>query len=402
MDVTVVAVFVVVYIAMAAGGLPGLALDRTGAALLGAIALMVMGDVATEDLQAAVHVPTLALLLGLMVVSAQFRLSGFYSWLVRGMSGLPVSPPILLGWVMGAAGGLSALLANDIICLAMTPVLIELCTKRGLRPLPFLLGLALASNIGSATTLIGNPQNMLIGQVLEVDFGDYLASAFLPVMLSLGVAWLYLSWWFRGEWGGTMGKMEVQAPAFDHWQTVKGLVVLAGVVGAFLFSRLPHEVVALAAAGFLLCSRRMHTRSMLGLVDWPLLLLFTGLFVVNHAMQTSGNLDRLFAVAAEAGVNASDPGWLFVLSTVLSNLVSNVPAVMLLLPVASHEQAALILALSSTLAGNLLLVGSIANLIVAEQASVYGVRFGWIDHAKVGLPVGSLTLGICAAWLLMS
>ena len=198
---------------------------------------------------------------------------------------------------------------------------------------------------------------------------------------------------------GSVAAAEIAAPPFDAWQTTKGALVLAAVVLAFLLAPWPREVVALGAAGLLLCSRRMASREILALVDWHLLVLFIGLFVVNGALAASGAPAAALAALARAGVDLAHPGWLYAASALLSNLVSNVPAVMLLLPAAKHALAGPALALSSTLAGNLLVVGSIANLIVIEQAGRLGVAIDWRAHARVGVPVTLVTLGLGAAWL---
>lgn len=399
MDVLVLAVFLIVYAGMFLGELPGLALDRTGVALLGAIAILAAGRLETGQLAEAVDLPTLALLLGLMIISAQFRLSGFYSRVVRQVDRLDCSPRVLLALIVATAAFLSAVLANDIVCLAMTPVLIECCARRGLDPKPFLLGLACASNVGSAATLIGNPQNMLIGQVLRLSFGDYLMLAAWPALLGVVATWIVLIRATRGRWEGQTPLPQVADPPFNPWQTFKGVAVTLAVMAVFLGLPWPREIVALAAAGLLLCSRRMHSRQMLGLVDWQLLVLFVGLFVVNHAMQTSGNLDLVMDRLRQAGIHCDQPVGLFGLTVVLSNLVSNVPAVMLLLPAATHPLAGPILALASTLAGNLLVVGSIANIIVIDQARQLDVRITWNEHARIGVPVTLATLAIAAVWL---
>ncbi|MBU1276850.1 MAG: anion transporter [Proteobacteria bacterium] len=399
MNGLVLAVFGLVYLGMVLGRLPGLALDRSGVALLGAIVLVAAGRLPMGQLGQAVDMPTLALLFGLMIVSAQFRLGGFYSWVVRRLAGFRHSPQALLAQIVAVSGLLSSLLANDIVCLAMTPVLVELCARRGLNPLPFLLGLACAANVGSAATLIGNPQNMLIGQVLGLSFPGYLADALAPTAAGLAVVWLVVAWCFRGRWLAATPVPALETPPFDLWQTVKGAVVLAGLVAAFLFSPWPREASALAGAGLLLCSRHMRTSRVLGLVDWPLLVLFTGLFVVNYCLAQSGLLARLTGGLAAQGVDLAQPAWLFGVCAVLSNLVSNVPAVMLLLPAAANSGAGAVLALSSTLAGNLLIVGSIANIIVVDQAARLGVRVSWAQHARVGVPVTLITLGLAAGWL---
>jgi Na+/H+ antiporter NhaD/arsenite permease-like protein len=399
MDTAVLSVFLLVYLGMILGEIPGLALDRTGIALLGAIALLVMGKVSPEEARDAIDVPTMGLLLGLMVVSAQFRLGGFYARVTRGLSSARVSPPALLAMLIVVSGGLSALLANDIICLAMPPVLIEGCLRRRLNPVPFLLALACSSNVGSAATLIGNPQNMLIGQRLELSFGGYLLEAIVPVLLGMAMIWGIVIWRAGGKWETELPFQTAQAPPFNRWQTTKGACVLLTLMALFLLTSWPREVLALAAAGLLMTSRRMTTRSILSLVDWNLLTLFAGLFVVNHALQTSGLLSQLIERITSLGIDLKQPGWLFGVTVVLSNLVSNVPATMLLLPIATHPLAGPILALSSTLAGNLFIVGSIANIIVVDQANQMGVRITWKDHARVGIPVTLATLGIAALWL---
>jgi Na+/H+ antiporter NhaD/arsenite permease-like protein len=281
----------------------------------------------------------------------------------------------------------------------MAPVLAEGCARRGLDPKPFLLALALAANVGSAATLIGNPQNMLIGQALQLSFAGYLLDAGIPALLGLGVVWWVVARLSHGAWYRPTPVPEVPAPAFSGWQTGKGLTVLALLTAAFLFAPWPREILALAAAALLLTSRRTSSRTVLGLVDWHLLVLFIGLFVVNHALAASGMLESALRGLAAAGLDVTGPAALFGATVVLSNLVSNVPATMLLLPAANHPLAGPILALASTLAGNLFIVGSIANIIVVDQAERLGIAISWREHARVGVPVTVLTLAIAAGWL---
>ena len=402
MDPVVVAVFLLVYLGMMLGEIPGLALDRTGIALLGAIALVATGRVTLNAGWNAIDVPTIALLLGLMVISAQFRLGGFYSSLTRRLGGGDHTPAGLLALVVVAAGGLSAILANDIVCLAMAPVLIEVCASRRLDPIPFLLALACAANVGSAGTLIGNPQNMLIGQTLHLSFAGYLLEGGVPALVGLGLVWFVIWLAYRRRWPRDMISPdipEVGASRFDRWQTAKGIAVTVAVVTAFLFAPWPREVVALAGAGVLLISRQMASREMLGLVDWHLLVLFAGLFIVNAAVAQSGLIGGMLMAFRQAGVDLTNPWTLFGVTAVLSNVVSNVPAVMLLLPAARHDLAGPVLALSSTLAGNLLIVGSIANIIVVDQAARAGLTIDWRTHATVGVPVTIATLALAALWL---
>jgi Na+/H+ antiporter NhaD/arsenite permease-like protein len=399
MDAVVISIFLFVYLGMLLGKIPGLAVDRTGIALVGAVALLAMRRVSPREAWDAMDVSTIALLMGLMVVSAQFRLGGFYAQITRKMAGADTSPGVLLGLLIVVAGVLSAVLANDIVCLAVTPVLVEACARRGLNPLPFLLALACAANVGSAATLIGNPQNMLIGQTLGLSFGGYLLDAGVPTVFGLGAVWGVIWWRYRDAWWKETPMPEVDTPVFIPGQTAKGLVILGIVVLVFLFTSWPREVVALAAAGLLLLSRKTSSRSVLGLVDWHLLVLFGGLFVVNHVLEASGALGQMEAALTSSGVDLHQPASLFLTTVALSNLVSNVPATMLLLPTANYPLAGPILALASTLAGNLLVIGSIANIIVVDQAQRADVRIGWIEHARVGVPVTILTLTLAAGWL---
>ncbi len=411
MTTFILAVFCIVYLGMILGSLPFLQLDRTGIALLGAIALI--GVEAISPVQAAnsIHLPTLILLFSFMVISAQMRLGGFYSWVTRRLASLPLAPPLLLGALILVVAALSAVFSNDIVCLAVAPILIDACRARRLDPLPYLLGLACAANIGSAATLIGNPQNMLIGETLRLSFGGYFAQAFAPVLLGLLATWGLIAWPMRGRWvsapdavacAATPARQVDDRVPLDRWQSAKGLSVAAALVAVFLFlPAWPRDVAALTGAGLLLMSRKLHSNKMLGLVDWELLILFIGLFVVNHAVQQTGIVAGLVAYLNAAGVDLAQPGPLFAATLVLSNVVSNVPAVMLLLPVAAHPLAGPILALVSTLAGNLLIVGSIANIIVVDAAARRGIRIDWRRHARVGVPVTFATLALCAAslWL---
>ncbi len=400
----IVAIFAVVYLGMILGGLPFVQLDRTGVALLGAIALIGSEAVGLEEAAKSIHLPTLILLFSFMVVSAQMRLGGFYDRVTHRLAALPLAPPALLGVLVFGSAALSAVFSNDIVCLAVAPVLIDSCRRRGLNPLPFLLALACAANIGSAATLIGNPQNMLIGEKLRLDFARYSLEAAVPVLAGLAATWAIFVLLYRG--GRTApalpaaadGPVADEAP-FDRWQTAKGLVVACGIVVCFVATDWPREVVALTGAGLLLTSRKLHSRQMLGLIDYELLVLFMGLFVVNHALETTGLPKQWVAQLGASGIELAHPAPLAAATFVLSNIVSNVPAVMLLLPSATHGLAGPTLALVSTLAGNLFIVGSIANIIVVDAALRRGIRIDWHLHARAGVPVTLATLAITAAWL---
>ena len=407
MATTILIIFLIVYLGMILGGLPFLRLDRTGVALLGAIALISINALSLEQAVASIHLPTMALLFAFMVVSAQMRLGGFYDWVTNRLAGLALSPASLLGVLVGASAALSAVFSNDIVCLAMAPLLVDACRRRQLAPVPYLLALACAANIGSAATLIGNPQNMLIGQTMQLSFDGYFLDAIIPVALGLAASWVLIVRQTRGRWheadeaAGTTGASELQAGSmpFDAWQTTKGLMVAGALLVAFLVAPWPREHMALIGAGILLMSRQLRSRNMLGLVDWELLVLFMSLFVVNAAFQRTGFTEHAIAWLASLGVRLDQPGALFAATFVLSNLVSNVPAVMLLMPVVHHPLGGVMLALVSTLAGNLLIVGSIANIIVVDAAARRGIVIDWRRHARVGVPVTLMTLAVSGVYL---
>jgi len=407
MATTILIIFLIVYLGMILGGLPFLQLDRTGVALLGAIALISINALSLEEAVAAIHLPTLILLFAFMVISAQMRLGGFYDWITHKVAGLSLSPSGLLAVLIVITAVLSAVFSNDIVCLAIAPVLIDAGKRRQLSPVPFLLALACAANIGSAATLIGNPQNMLIGQTLRLSFDGYFLKVAIPVGLGLLVSWVLIAWQTRGQWreaGEVAVHVSVAEPQtekvpFDAWQTTKGLVIAGALLVAFLVAPWPREHMALIGAGILLMSRQLRSRQMLGLVDWELLVLFMSLFVVNHAIQRTGMTSDAMTYLATHGVQLDQPSSLFVATFLLSNFVSNVPAVMLLLPSVHHEMGGVLLALVSTLSGNLLIVGSIANIIVVDAAARRGIAIDWRCHARVGVPLTLATLAISGAYL---
>ncbi len=398
-----VVIFVLTYAGIAVGSVPGLKLDRTGIALVGAIAMAVAGIVPLDQLGAAVDLPTLLLLYALMIVSAQLQLGGFYTWTALHIATLVQRPQLFLLMTMVTSAILSALLANDIVCLAFTPVLTVALLSAQMNPLPFLLGLALASNIGSAATIIGNPQNMLLGQAGRLDFGAFVAWCTPPALLSLAIAYLLLAWVYHGRFTqqrATPVAAKPDWPDFNSWQSSKGLIATAVLVGLF-FTPIPRELSAIAVAGVLLYSRQIQSRSMLGLVDWHLITLFCGLFVVIHGISVVNVPTYLIATLDRYGIVLENLYVLTSVSTVLSNVVSNVPAVMLLMQFIDKADPVpwYALAASSTFAGNLIVIGSIANLIVIEQAKRYGVVISFAEHARVGIPVTILSLLVLAGWI---
>lgn len=403
MTVIAVIIFLLTYAGVAIGDVPALKLDRTGIALLGAIAMAVAGIVPLNQLNVAIDLPTLLLLYALMVVSAQLQLGGFYTWTALRITTLVQRPRLFLLLMMVTSALLSALLANDIVCLAFTPVLTVALLGAQMNPLPFLLGLAVSSNIGSAATIIGNPQNMLIGQAGQLHFGAFVAWCTPPALVSLALAYLLLAWCYRGRFtqpNPITTHMATDWPEFNRWQSAKG-ILLTVVLIALFFTPIPRELSAITIAGILLCSRELHSRSKLELVDWHLITLFCGLFVVIHGISVVNVPAYLIDTLDRYGIALGNLYILTGVSTVLSNLVSNVPATMLLIQFLDRANPIpwYALAVSSTFAGNLLTIGSIANLIVIEQAKRYGVEITFAEHARTGIPVTVLSLVVLVGWI---
>jgi Na+/H+ antiporter NhaD/arsenite permease-like protein len=405
MDYTGIIIFVVSYIGIALGRFPGLQLDRTGVALLGAMLMIITATLGIDDAIIAVDYSTLILLFGLMILSAQFRLGGFYSLLAVRSASAFREPKLFMGALILLSAVLSAILSNDVICLAMSPIVIEITRKRNWAPLPFLLALAASSNIGSAATLIGNPQNMYIAQQANLPFGEFLLWCVPPVLVS--VVFLYL-WAIRGQLAMStnvsfMDDLSIEsALPFDRFQTMKGMFVMMVMIGLF-FTNVPREITILGVASVLLMSRKLASRHFLGYVDWSLLILFIALFVLIEGIQITGGLDAAYFWLEDLGFNLYSPVFFSLISILLSNAVSNVPAVMLLMTKMPETNMALyyLLSLMSTFAGNLILVGSIANLIVAEQANRDGIAFSFKEHFYWTAPVALVSIILAFAWWLV-
>ncbi len=397
----VVTVFIVVYLGMMMGRLPGLKVDRSAIALLGAIALLAGGGMSEQQAVNSIGYGTIGLLFGLMIVSAQFTMSGLYAEITHRIVLLNVGPRVLLAMITAVSGVLAALLTNDVIALAMAPVLLQLCAERKLNPVPYLLAMACGTNAGSTATIIGAPQNMLIGQYMSLSFAGFMVYTAVPAVLALGIIWLVIAILYRDKWQLpphlTVGPTKVHM--FDRLESIKGLIFTAVVVVLFLFTQWPREHIALAAAGLLLMNAHFKSRKMLDLVEWQLLVLFIGLFIVNGAFQQTHLPQRWVAGLGVHGVELQHPATLFITTFMLSDIVSNVPAIMLLIPYATDPIAGPVMALAAGMASNLIIIGSIANIIVVDTAARYKLPISFWEHARTGIPVTLISLAIAAAWL---
>lgn len=382
------------YLGLGLGYLPALRLNRASIALVGAGGVVMLGIVSLKEAWASVDPGIIIFLLSMMIINASLAGSGFFQLALTFLLNLTNSPFALLVALTFGSGILSALFLNDTIAILLTPLTLTVTRSLGVNPIPYLLALAGATNLGSVATLTGNPQNLLIGSFSHISYLAF-AQALTPVAilsLLLQVSWL---WWLYPE-------VRSLQPFSSHPTTryklfkpllIKSIAVTTGLLVAFLAGA-PLAESAWIAASLLLISRRIKTARLLGAVDWDLLVMFTGLFIVTAATQRLGILNPLTDLAnTSAG--------LLGVTVVLSNLISNVPAVLVLQPLipADHEQAWLILAAGSTMAGNLTLLGSVANLIVAEVASRQGYKLSFQEHLRFGLPLTFVTILLAYFWL---
>ena len=402
----ILAVFTLTYVGIAIGYIPGLKLNRPGIALLGAIGLMIFGGITTADAVSFVNWPTICLLFGFFVISAQLRLSGFYDRVALRLADQLEHPARFLWLLMLVTGGLSAFLNHDIVCYAFAPITGVALLRKQINPVPLLIALAIASNIGAATTLIGNPQNMMIGQVAHLDFGRYLLWSSVPVVFAMtaayGIIWLLSRKNLQAPFSGPVEPAPQTYP-FNRRHTLKGIIILIVVIALF-FTSFPKEIIVLAAAGVHLASTKFRTEDLLGLVEWPILVLFMGLFVVAGAFQATGYGEHAIRWLAQGGFDLNAPVNLTLTTAALSNAVGNSAAVMLLLKVVNlaGPAAPYILALANSFGGSLIIIGSVSNIIVVQQARQMGIKISFWDFARLGIPVTLTALAGLLAWVALT
>lgn len=389
------------YLGLALGRLPLFRVDRTGVAIIGGAVVVVSGLLPWDRAVAAVDAHTLVLLFGMMIVAAYLRLSGFFRLVTYAAVRRAHTPVGLLALIIVAAGVLSALFVNDVVCLVMAPIVLDLVRRLRLPPAPYLIALATAANVGSVATLTGNPQNMLVGSFSGISYRAFLLReapvAVIGLVLVFAVIWLA----YRRRLPPTLPAAPLdERGAVHHALMIKTMAAVSVMLVAFL-AGVPIALVAIGGAAYCLLTRRVNPDKVYREIDWGLLVLFTGLFVVIGGVEASGLAGEILGGAAVVGLHR--PAVLTAVTAVLSNLVSNVPAVLLFKTViptfGEPTRAWLLLAMASTLAGNLTILGSVANLIVVEQARGAGIQIGFLEYSRVGVPVTVLTLLV--GWLLL-
>jgi Na+/H+ antiporter NhaD/arsenite permease-like protein len=395
-------IFVLTYAVIALGEIPWTRIDRTGAALAGAVAMVVSGALGEAAAEHAIDFHTIALLLGMMIVVANLRLSGAFAFFARALLSRARSGFGMLAMTVAASGLLAAFFINDVVCLALTPLIIDAAEIAGVDPIPLLLGLATASNIGSAATITGNPQNMIVAGFARLGYASFAIHLAPAAIIGLVFDYLVIAAIYRSSLGATRTPADdgVSAIRVNRPLMLKSSLVALAVLAMFL-AGYPTHMVAMSAGVFLLFTRRIKPARVYRLIDWTLLAMFTGLFIVVAGFETTGFLAE--AVRIVGVQRLTHPATLTVVVAILSNLVSNVPAVLLFRPLypmlGGSRAVALLIASASTYAGNLTVVGSIANLIVIEQARLRKINVTFVDYLRVGVPITLITLAINAAFL---
>jgi Na+/H+ antiporter NhaD/arsenite permease-like protein len=401
----VLLVLILTYAGMVAGRIPRLQVDRTGIALLAVIALLVSGQMNLDEFGTNVDVPTLALMFAMMIISAQFAESGFIDFCARTFTSTRHGTTVLLALTVAIGGGLSAVLANDILIVTIAPLLIVGARARGCDPRPFVIALAAATNAGSAATLIGNPQNILVGEIGRLNFWKFINVCGVPALFSLVTVFVVVWWQWRRritvDWTTDPPDLPpVVSHPFDRNQVIKGAVALVALLVLFL-TPLPRETGALFIAALLLANRKITSRTMIAAVDWPLLLLVACLFAVTGALNEAGIASQLLDFFGQHAMLPNGLIPLTVFSVVGSNAIGALPSSMLLLQVWPTPPPGVLyaLALLSTLAGNLLLSGSLTNILIAERADRMGAHINFSDYAKTGVPIAVISLLFAFFWL---
>jgi Na+/H+ antiporter NhaD/arsenite permease-like protein len=393
--IAAVFIFLGTYLVLMIGRLPGLRVDRTGAAIIGASLMIGLNVLTLEEAYASINHDTIILLFGMMIVVANLRLSGFFAAISECIVRRTHYPLALLAGIVLVSGVFSAFFVNDTMCLVLTPLVLEVVLALRRNPVPYLLAVAMASNIGSVATITGNPQNMMIGAFSGIPYRHFFGALAPVAAIGLIITFVLIAAIYHREFRRkeivSFENRRVRVNQVLMWKSL----VVSGFMIVFFFVGWPVPKVAVVAGALLLITRRVKPEKVYHEIDFSLLVLFVGLFIVVAGIEKTSLPSQSFALASEYGLDR--PGVFSIVAVLLSNLVSNVPAVLVFKPLIPHlaepGRAWLILAMASTLAGNLTILGSVANLIVVQRAKRDAVISFW-EYFKVGLPLTIITVAI--------
>jgi Na+/H+ antiporter NhaD/arsenite permease-like protein len=404
-------IFSLTYLGIAFNRVPKINIDRPTAALIGSVLMVLAGVLTFDEAVRAINFDTIGLLLGMMMLVVVLQQAGFFTLLATKTVTATGSPGQLMVAVVVATAVFSAFLVNDVIVLLFTPAIIQACRMNRLNPVPYLVAEAMASNIGSSATIIGNPQNVLIGITSGISFGSFflhlLPIAVVTTLILLGIIWLF----YRNDLTAksasqTTAQAHQPAVAVDKKRLLRMTPIVIGVIVTYFlhsFLDLRLAVIALSAGGVAVVVSGIKPSNVIKEVDWVLLLFFVGLFIVVNGAQEAGVLD-FFLNNVSLDPNASGVVSIHGISTAASQIVSNVPFTLLVIPLLEDSHSNLLwlsLASGATLGGNMTLIGAVANLIVAEVAYRDGVTLKFGEFFKVGAVVTILTLAASIAILLL-
>lgn len=384
-------IFVITYLGIIFTTLPRVNIDRPSAAFTGAVAMIIFGVISFDDAIKSIDYNTIALLLGMMIIVSTLKLEGFFSLLASKTISIANTRTKLLSVIVFITGIASAFLVNDAVVLLFTPVIISICKKSNLNPVPFLIAEILSSNIGSVMTITGNPQNMLIGINSGISYVDFMIHLLPISIIGMALVILIVKLFYCKTFCDKTHLVFKSDYSYSFNKMKRSLIIFAFVVLGFFFGKIISisiPMVALAGGALILLLGKAKPSKVIKEVDWVLLLFFASLFILVASIEKVGLLDGLMKV----NIAESISGILGIhgISLFMTQLVSNVPFTVLMTPIMqglNSQTLWLCLASASTLAGNATILGAMANLIVIESSQKEGVKIGFWEFFKIGIVV---------------
>lgn len=399
-NLTVLSIFVIIYVFIAIQRFPFIKIDRPAGVFTGVTLLALAGVITLEEGYKFIDWNVITFLMSMMIMVAYLQISGFFGLAANMIIKICRTPKTLLAGIIFTSATLSALFVNDTVCLLFTPIILSSCKMLRISPIPYLIAIALSSNLGSALTVTGNPQNMFIGIKSGVGFLEFIGYTFVPVAISLIFTYFAMSFIY----GKKMTPFQGEPPKIIHQTDIPLMIKSLAALGftIILFATgVNYPFASLIGASSIIVTGRIKPAEAMRKVDWHILLFFAGLFIIMGAFDKMGYTSKIMGIAGGAlNVNSLSEISIFSGAVILlSNLVSNLPAVILFMPLIHEKSGAVLLALISTFAGNLTLVGSVANLIVAELAGREGENIKFFEYMKVGAIVTIFSCGIAILWV---